>query len=62
MAQGGLIMLPAILGVARHLLTFGAGYLVARGFIDESTAEALVGAVLTLIGVGWSIYDKQTRA
>lgn len=55
-------MLPAILGVARHLLTFGAGYLVARGFIDESTAEALVGAVLTLIGVGWSIYDKQTRA
>jgi hypothetical protein len=62
MAQGGLIMLPAILGVVRHLLTFGAGYLVARGFIDESTAEALVGAVLTLIGVGWSIYDKRPHA
>lgn len=55
-------MLQPILGIARHLLTFGAGYLVAQGIIDESTAEALVGAVLTLIGVGWSIYDKKGRA
>jgi hypothetical protein len=54
-------MLPAILGIARHLLTFGAGYLVAQGILDESSAEAIVGAVLTLIGVGWSVYDKQTR-
>jgi hypothetical protein len=55
-------MLPAILGVARHLLTFGAGYLVARGFLDESTAEVLIGAVLNIIGVSWSIYDKNKRA
>ena len=42
------------LGLIRHLLTAVGGYLVAKGWIDESTVSELVGAVLTIIGTVWS--------
>jgi hypothetical protein len=43
-----------VTGVLRHLLTFGAGYLVAQGIVDEATSIELVGAAMTVIGVVWS--------
>ncbi len=51
----------SILGLIRHLLTFGGGILVAKGVVDEGTATELVGALVTVIGGAWSIYDKMTR-
>ena len=51
----------AILGLIRHLLTFGGGYVVAKGWLDDATLNGLVGAALTVIGGGWSIYDKANR-
>jgi hypothetical protein len=48
--------------LARHLLTaVGGGFLAGFG-ITGSTLEAVVGAVSTLVGVAWSIYDKKKGA
>lgn len=43
-----------ILSMVRHLLTLGAGVLVTKGTIDQSTAEQLVGAVMTIGVAAWS--------
>jgi hypothetical protein len=47
------------LGVLRHLLTFGGGYLVSNGSVSASQLEAGIGAIITLGGVLWSIYEKR---
>lgn len=50
-----------ILGIARHILTFVGGFLVVRGTIDESTLTELVGSVITLAGLIWSVVDKKEK-
>ena len=47
-----------VLGIVRHFLTFAGGVIVAKGFIQETVSEELVGSIMTLIGVLWSIIDK----
>ena len=51
-----------ILGLIRHVLTLLGGYYVARGALDQGTADTAVGAITALVGIGWSIHDKSTRA
>lgn len=52
-----------ILALIRHGLTLIGGWLLARGvFEDPATVEAFVGAVLTLVGIAWSIWRKYRRA
>lgn len=53
-------MSPVIIqAVVRHLLTaVGGGFFASFG-ITGSTLEAVVGAVATLAGVAWSLYDKR---
>lgn len=51
-----------ILGLIRHLLTFLGGYLVASGVIPEAMLDELLGAVMTIVGFIWSVYDKRARA
>ena len=50
-----------ILGIARHILTFVGGFLVVRGTIDESTLTEIVGSVITLAGLVWSVIDKKEK-
>lgn len=50
-----------ILGIIRHLLTFGGGFLVAKGYIDEASVGELVGAIVTVIGTVWSIVAKSDK-
>lgn len=45
-------------GIARHLLTIVAGVLVSKGLTDQSGAQELVGALMALGSVAWSIYEK----
>lgn len=52
-------MQEKVLGILRHLFTFGGGIVVAKGFIDESLYVELSGALLTLIGGVWSILSKK---
>jgi hypothetical protein len=47
-----------VLGIVRHTLTFVGGVIVAKGFIQETASEELIGGIMTLIGVLWSIIDK----
>lgn len=52
-------MLQALLGMLlRHVLTLGAGYLVNKGLVDASGAEAISGGVLALAGIGLSALNK----
>ena len=47
------------LGVVRHILTFGGGYLTSNGVVSASELEAGIGAIITLGGIAWSIYEKR---
>ena len=48
-----------VLGLVRHILTFGGGLLVTKGAIDAPGLDTLVGAIVTIIGVAWSIWAKR---
>jgi hypothetical protein len=50
-----------IKGVLRHVLTAVGGALVAKGVVDAATAEAAIGAIVTLAGLGWSVWEKKGR-
>ena len=50
-----------ILAVVRHTLTFLGGILVVKGTIDESTVNEIVGSLVTLTGLIWSIADKKPK-
>jgi hypothetical protein len=54
--------METILGVIRHILTFGGGFVVAKGWADEATITAAVGAAVTLIGAVWSVLSKRQAA
>ena len=47
-----------ILGFLRHILTFGGGFLLAKGWFDQGTLDLVVPAVITLAGAIWSVVDK----
>lgn len=51
-------MKDVMLGVLRHVLTAGGGVLVGKGVLTAATVDSTVGAVLTLIGVVWSVVTK----
>ena len=47
-----------IFGIIRHALTFGAGYIAAKGWVNAGDVPQIVSAAMTLAGVLWSIYEK----
>lgn len=51
-------MKNTILSLIRHALTFGGGFLVAKGLVSETTLGTLVPSVLTAIGAIWGAYDE----
>ena len=51
-----------VLGIVRHILTFGGGILVTKGLLDEGMVAEISGAVITLIGAVWSIIEKSKAA
>jgi threonine/homoserine efflux transporter RhtA len=56
-------MNPAIISaIVRHLLTVAGGGFLASWGMDGSTVDAIAGAVATLAGVAWSVYDKRQQA
>jgi hypothetical protein len=52
----------AILGLVRHLLTFGGGFAVSGGYLAEADLPTAVGAALTLIGIVWSALSPEKKA
>ena len=55
-------MKAATLALLRHLLTFIGGALVAKGFIDTESLQELIGALITLLSIGWMTVDKAKAA
>jgi len=51
-----------ILGVLRHILTFGAGFLIAKGKLDASGAESIIGGLLAVVGGVWSVIAPEKKA
>lgn len=52
----------SVLGLVRHALTTLGGFLAAQGHLSASDAELAVGAIVTLVGVAWSVYAKRKAA
>lgn len=46
-------------GILRHLLTGVGGALAVKYQIDGATIEAVVGGIVALVGVVWSIRAKR---
>lgn len=56
-------MNPAVFSaLVRHLLTLVGGSLFAKYNLSGADVDLLAGAIATLIGVAWSIYDKHTKS
>jgi hypothetical protein len=51
-------MKSAVIALLRHLLTFIGGTLVAKGIIDTATLTEIIGAIITLLSVGWMAVEK----
>lgn len=51
-----------VMGIVRHIFTFGGGFVLAKGWIDETTFMEISGAVVTLVGAIWSVADKKKTA
>tara|TARA_R110000772_G_scaffold83288_2_gene176109 strand:+ start:2612 stop:3226 length:615 start_codon:yes stop_codon:yes gene_type:complete len=47
-----------ITALIRHFLTFGGGYFVANGYLDEASSHEIIGGLTALFGVIWSIGHK----
>ena len=56
------VVTKTILGVLRHVLTAAGGAMVANGSITNGDLDAIIGAIITLVGVGMSIYEKRSAA
>lgn len=50
------------LGLIRHALTFVGGIIVAKGLVDESLFQEVLGAIMTLAGAAWSYVSKKKAA
>jgi hypothetical protein len=53
--------LEKTLGIVRHALTFVGGFLVTSGYLTESNLSTGIGAVATLIGMVWSVVNKNKQ-
>jgi hypothetical protein len=51
-----------VMGLLRHALTFGGGYVVAQGWVSEAAMPEVIGAIVTLVGVAWSIAAPEKAA
>lgn len=50
------------LSLIRHALTIGGAILVSKGFIDEATLGATIGAIMTLVGVVAGFVNSRRKA
>ena len=49
----------AILGIVRHILTFGGGFVAERGLASGEEVQTGVAALITLVGLVWSVLNKR---
>ena len=52
---------PAIFALTRQILTVAGTALVAKGFVQASDIEPVIGALLAIGSAIWSVADKRGR-
>jgi hypothetical protein len=52
---------PAVLALIRQVLAVAGTALVAKGYVQASDIEPVIGALLTVRSVVWSVTDKRAR-
>ena len=52
---------PAILALFRQIMTIAGTALVAKGYVQASDVEPMIGALMTIGSVVWSVADKRGR-
>ena len=50
-----------VLAFLRHGLTFAGGALASKGVAESADIESGIGAIVTLVGLAWSIWEKRNR-
>lgn len=50
-----------VMALVRHAMTFAGGVLISAGIFDAGTIEQLTGAIVTIAGALWSLYEKSQR-
>ena len=55
-------MNPNLASLLRHILTAAGGFLVAKGLASADQLAELVGAVVSIAGVGCSVYNNKKAA
>ena len=53
-------ILQIVTGCLRHVLTILGGAYVSKGLLTGEELTTGVAAIVTLIGVGWSIWNKMS--
>lgn len=51
-----------IKSLVRHLLTFGGGFMVSKGWLDAGSLETVIASVAALAGVAWGVFEKKPKA
>jgi hypothetical protein len=54
-------MNPNLASLIRHILTAAGGFLVAKGIASTEQITEIVGALLSLASVGWSIKSNNKK-
>lgn len=49
----------AVISLVRHVLTTIGGVLIAKGMVDESQVNEIVGGLSVLAGVIWGYHNSQ---
>lgn len=53
-----MITTERMFSMIRHSLTFLGGILVSKGILTEVMLDELIGSILTLGGILWSIFRR----
>lgn len=51
-----------ISSILRHILTFGGGFIVAKGWVDAEAMAGVVGAIITIGGAVWAYLNKTSSS
>lgn len=54
-------MNPNIASLIRHGLTAAGGFLVAKGLASADQIGELAGAIVSVAGIGWSIFNNKSK-
>ncbi len=51
----------AALSAFRTLLGVAGGFLTAKGYATDANVEAIIGALMILVPIGWGVVEKYRR-